>query len=105
VESIRQLRALGGVTVIGSGGVRSGVDAAKAIALGADLAGIAQPFLRAAVESSERVAEALARTRRELEIAMFCCGCRRPTDLREVDMARRSGADARPPQHGGGKAR
>jgi isopentenyl-diphosphate Delta-isomerase len=88
VESIRQLRAVGDLTIIGSGGVRSGIDAAKAIALGADLAGIAQPFLRAAVESADEVVARLARTRRELEIAMFCCGARRPAELRGVTVRR-----------------
>lgn len=105
VESIRQLRALGGLTVIGSGGVRSGVDAAKAIALGADLAGIAQPLLRAAVESSAAVAAHLMRTRRELEIAMFCCGARRPADLRDVAVSRHGAARASPAAAASDKAR
>jgi isopentenyl-diphosphate delta-isomerase len=87
-ESIRQLRAVDGVTVIGSGGVRSGVDVAKALALGADLAGIARPYLRAAVESTASVVRALARTRRELEIAMFCSGAGNLAALRRLSLRR-----------------
>ena len=91
VESIEQLSALDGVTVIGSGGVRSGVDVAKAIALGADLVGLAQPYLRAAVESAARTIAALARTRRELEIAMFASGAASLAALRAVTVSRGGG--------------
>ncbi len=73
-ESIRQLAAIDGLQVIGSGGVRSGVDAAKAIALGADLVGLAQPFLAPALESAVAVEERLQRITEELRTAMFCVG-------------------------------
>lgn len=73
-ESIRALRRIDGVTIIGSGGLRSGVDVAKAIALGADLGGLAQPFLEAAVDSADQVARRIDRVVQELKIAMFCLG-------------------------------
>jgi isopentenyl-diphosphate Delta-isomerase len=69
-------------TLIASGGVRCGLDVSKALALGADLVGIAGPFLRAANESLD-VARELARELVEtLRIAMFCVGARTPRDLR-----------------------
>jgi isopentenyl-diphosphate delta-isomerase len=71
-------------TLIASGGIRDGLDAAKALALGADLAGIAGPFLRAAHASLEE-ALALARECVEtLRIAMFCAGARNLDELRRV---------------------
>lgn len=89
-ESIRQCRRVPGLTVIGSGGVRNGVDVAKAIALGADLVGLAFPFLAAATESAERVAERVRRIVTELEITMFCLGVRTLAELREVPIHERS---------------
>jgi isopentenyl-diphosphate delta-isomerase len=88
-ESIRQCATVDGVTVIGSGGVRNGVDAAKALALGADLVGMAFPFLEAAMESPRRVAEKIRRTVRELKIAMFCLGARSIEDLKQVPIHKR----------------
>jgi isopentenyl-diphosphate delta-isomerase len=77
-ECVRQVRAaLPDATIIGSGGIRSGVDVAKAIALGADLAGSARPALVAStdVRGSEAVVELLEAFVRELRVAMFCAGC------------------------------
>jgi isopentenyl-diphosphate delta-isomerase len=77
-ECIREVRAaLPEATVIASGGVRSGVDVAKAIALGADLAGTAKPALTSAVDErgAAAVVEGLQGFITELRVAMFCSGC------------------------------
>lgn len=88
-ESIRQLAAIEGLTVIGSGGVRSGVDVAKAIALGADLVGLAQPFLGPAMESAGKVYDKILRVQQELRIAMFCVGARNLRELRNIPLIAR----------------
>ncbi len=89
-EAIRQVRAaLPEVTIIGSGGVRSGVDVAKAIALGADLAGTARPTLAAAIaeRGAEVVIESLEGWISELRVAMFCSGCADLAALRALQLA------------------
>jgi len=71
--------------LIGSGGVRHGVDAARAIRLGADLVGQAGPVLRAAMTSTEAVLEHFAVMTRQLKIACFCTGS---ADLAALKRAR-----------------
>jgi isopentenyl-diphosphate delta-isomerase len=89
-ESIRQLRGIAGLTVIGSGGLRHGLDLAKSIALGAHLGGMAYPFLLAAWESAEKVREKIERTVHELKVAMFCSGCRTVAELGRARILPRS---------------
>ncbi len=89
-ESIRQVRRVEGLTVIGSGGVRNGLDAAKCIALGADLVGMAYPFLEPATVSPEKVAEKVRRISRELKICMFCLGVKTIGELRRVPLLKGS---------------
>jgi len=69
-------------TLIASGGIRTGLEAAKALALGADLVGIAGPFLRAADESLETALEVAREYLETLRVAMFCAGAQRPAELR-----------------------
>ncbi len=69
------------ITLIASGGLRSGLDMAKALVLGASLCGMAAPFLSAAQQSSAEVEHLIKRLQRELRTAMFLLGVRRVTDL------------------------
>ena len=75
--------------IFASGGIRSGQDIAKAVALGADLVGLASPFLKRAVESSAAVEEEIDLLVEELRIAMFASGS---PDLKALRGARRSGS-------------
>jgi len=74
-------RAFPAATIFASGGIRTGVDAAKAIALGADIAGAGLPFLEPATRSAEAVSDVLDVIVDALRIAIFATGCRRPSDL------------------------
>jgi isopentenyl-diphosphate delta-isomerase len=62
------------VTLIASGGIRSGIDMAKAMVLGASLCGIARPFLDRASESAEAVIAFIEQLRRQFSTAMFLTG-------------------------------
>jgi isopentenyl-diphosphate delta-isomerase len=60
--------------VVASGGLRHGLDVAKVIALGASVAGMAGPFLRAAATSTEAVDDLIEELTRTLRTAMFSVG-------------------------------
>ena len=70
--------------VIATGGVRSGLDMAKALALGADLSGMALPLLAPAMESEEAVMHAIEGFTRELGVAMFLSGAGTVKAMRKV---------------------
>lgn len=87
-ESIRACRRMlsDDRVVIGSGGVRTGMDVAVAIALGADAAAMAAPVLEAAMESEDAAVRVLETLIYELRVICFCTGARTPRDLREVTL-------------------
>ena len=88
-ESIQMVRrAAPDLPVIASGGLRSGVDIAKAIALGASLGGMAGPFLKAAAASAEAALETCEETIRVLRIAMFAAGARDIAALQHTPLLR-----------------
>lgn len=67
-----------------SGGVRSGLDAAKYLALGANRIGIAKPMLQSALSGVDSVLETMSRFEYELKTALFCTGSSTITQLREA---------------------
>lgn len=72
--------------VIGSGGVRDGVDAAKAIRLGADVVGQAAGVLDAALTSTEAVVEHFEVAIRQLRTVCFCTGSADLASLRTAEL-------------------
>lgn len=72
------------VPVVASGGVRSGTDIAKAMSLGACLAGVSQPVLEAAVKSASDVEKVLSLLVEELRNVMFLVGAEKTEQLAKV---------------------
>ena len=83
VYAVRRSLDRPGVHLFASGGIRSGQDIAKCAALGADLVGLASPFLKKAVAGAEEVAEEMEILTTELRITMFCSGAGDLTALRQ----------------------
>ncbi len=74
-----------GPQIVASGGIGDGLMAAKALALGADVAGAARPVLRAFLADGEDGVRAfLEGALGELRAAMALTGCRRPRELRDT---------------------
>lgn len=72
--------------VFASGGLRDGIDIAKCIALGADLGGLASPFLRAASQSAAAVDELIRELSAQLRVAMLCTASRNIRDLQRAEL-------------------
>ncbi len=73
--------------IIASGGIRTGLDVAKAIALGADVAGVALPVIRAYGEQFEKgVKDFLEQLVFELQVAMFLTGSVTLGELRRAEL-------------------
>jgi isopentenyl-diphosphate Delta-isomerase len=79
------------IPLIASGGLRNGLDIAKTIALGADLAGLAFPFLRAANDSEAAVQALTDVLIAEITTVLFCTGNATLADLRRSEMLQKIG--------------
>lgn len=79
--SLIEVRKSVRIPVIASGGIRNGLEIAKCIALGANMCGMAFPFLRHASKSLENLYEFTNRTLIELRGAMFLVGSKNINQL------------------------
>jgi isopentenyl-diphosphate delta-isomerase len=84
VVSLAEVTQTVSIPVIASGGVRSGVDAAKALALSACLASLSQPVLQAAVKGVKETENMLSLLMEELRNAMFLVGAEKVEHLSKV---------------------
>ena len=83
-EALKDVTGKTKVPIIASGGIRTGVEVAKAISMGADLAGLALPLLRPATESPESVRKHLEKIVSQLKDAMFLVGAKNLKELRRT---------------------
>ncbi|WP_245915947.1 type 2 isopentenyl-diphosphate Delta-isomerase [Merismopedia glauca] len=81
ITSIREVAPT--FPLIASGGLRNGLEVAKALALGADLAGLALPFLQAATESVDAIHERVDLLMAEISTVLFCTGNANLSALRD----------------------
>ena len=76
------------IPLIASGGIRDGVDAAKCLALGADLVGIARMFLKAADGSAQALDERIEIMIEQLRVSMFSAGAKNLQELRNQKISK-----------------
>ena len=86
------LEAVPDLPVIASGGLRNGLDAAKALAFGATLTGFAGPLLRAADAGEDVLDTVVTATIEEVRLAMFCTGVGQVGELADVPLMDPSGS-------------
>ena len=79
--------------VIGSGGIRTGMDVAVALALGANAVALARPLLEAAEQGEDAAFFALETLMYELRVICFCVGARTIHELKAVPVHRRADLD------------
>lgn len=85
VQALREVRAaLPDIPLVASGGVRTGMDAAKAIALGADVVAVARPLLAPAIESADAATAWLQRFIDEMRVCLHGCGTGELAALRRL---------------------
>ena len=74
------------LSLIGSGGLRHGLDIARCIRLGAHITALAQPFLKPALESTDAVVEKIAILQEQLRWSMFLTGSQNLSQLKHAPL-------------------
>lgn len=83
-EALKDVAGSVKIPIIASGGIRNGVEVAKAVAMGASLAGMALPLLKPATESWQAVKAHLEKIISQMEDAMFLVGARNVRELQKI---------------------
>lgn len=84
-QSIQNVRGVtSDIPLIATGGLRTGMDLAKAVALGADIGAIARPFLLKAHEGEEAIDQFIGKILMELRICMFGVGAATLSELKNT---------------------
>jgi isopentenyl-diphosphate delta-isomerase len=87
-QALQEVRAtLPGMPLVASGGIRTGMDAAKALALGADVVALARPLLAPAIESPAAALDTLEGLVEELRVCLHGCGVADVAGLRSLDLS------------------
>jgi len=86
-QSILQVRrGAPDVLIFASGGLRSGMDIAKCIALGSTMGGMASPFLKAASNSLAEAIQSIQDVKREIRVTMFAAGVQNIKMLKNIKL-------------------
>ncbi len=84
--SLQEVTQVEGLQVICSGGMRNGIEIAKAIALGASLVGVGLPLLKSAENSVAELERRIHTLIYELKLAMFGVGARNLEELKKIKL-------------------
>jgi isopentenyl-diphosphate delta-isomerase len=82
--SLLEVRKAVNMPIVCSGGMTNGLDAAKSIAMGATIAGMARPLLKPATESADAVEKVLNGIIEQLKTAMMLIGARNIAELKHA---------------------
>jgi isopentenyl-diphosphate delta-isomerase len=88
ITDLRQVNST--IPLIASGGLGNGLDVAKTLALGANLGGLARPFLAAACQSPQELQDYVELLLAELTTVLFCTGVPKVVDLAKAKVLVRS---------------
>jgi isopentenyl-diphosphate delta-isomerase len=87
-ESLGNSKGFNDLNIIGSGGIRNGIEIAKCMSLGADMVGIAAPFAKAGLESEEGVEKLIEKYAKELKVTIFGVGVRNIKELKKIKLVK-----------------
>lgn len=91
MSALNSCKNVDSLKLIAGGGLRNGLDIAKSIAAGAQIATMARPFLKAAVLSEDAIENVIDQLVFELKVAMFCVGARTIPELTGKKLMQKNG--------------